>query len=306
MFLKFIDQYCLNLIVKDLQLPYFPMIAENEEILYDDGGGFRAQYIKDTGGLWHFHPEYEIVLNIKSNGTRIIGDSVELFDQYDMVLIGANIPHCWNYYKPENNVQDNPGIIIHFKLSSLGQNFLSQHEMRCFKELLESAERGVAFSVNDAKKAEKYFIQMINTKGIDKMIGFFNIIKIMCSPDKIGSLCSENYKLAFDERGNKRMADVYAYIRDNYFKEIPLGKASKIAGMNRVAFSRFFKENCGVCFVEYLNRVRTTKACYLLRETEYQVNDIASECGFASISNFNKQFRKNEGLAPRIYRAQFK
>jgi AraC-like DNA-binding protein len=282
------------------------MIAEHEEILYDDGGGFRAVYINDTGGLWHFHPEYEIVLNIISNGTRIIGDSVELFDQYDMVLIGANIPHCWNYYKPENTVQDKPGIILHFKLSSLGNGFLSQHEMRCFNELLESAERGVVFSPDDAKKAEKFFVQMVNNKGIDKVIGFFNIIKIMCSSDKRGSLCSENYKQAFDERGNKRMTDAYAYIRDNYFKNIPLEKISKIAGMNPIAFSRYFKENCGVCFVEYLNRVRTKKACYLLRETEYLVNDIASECGFASISNFNKQFRKNEGSSPRDYRAQFK
>ena len=282
------------------------MIAEHEEILYDDGGGFRAAYINDTGGLWHFHPEYEIVLNIKSNGTRIIGDSVELFDQYDMVIIGANIPHCWNYYRPENTLPDKPGVILHFKLSSVGEGFLSQHEMHCFKELLEIAERGIAFSVDDAKKAEKFFLHMINNKGIDKMIGFFNIIKIMCGSDKRGCLCSENYKLAFDERGNKRMTDVYAYIRDNYYKSISLGKISKIARMNPTAFSRYFKENCGVCFVEYLNRVRTNKAGYLLRETEYLVNDIASECGFTSISNFNKHFRKNEGIAPRDYRTQFK
>ncbi|HEY5471229.1 MAG TPA: AraC family transcriptional regulator, partial [Bacteroidales bacterium] len=187
-----------------------------------------------------------------------------------------------------------------------GEGFLSQHEMHCFKELLEIAERGIAFSVDDAKKAEKFFLHMINNKGIDKMIGFFNIIKIMCGSDKRGCLCSENYKLAFDERGNKRMTDVYAYIRDNYYKSISLGKISKIARMNPTAFSRYFKENCGVCFVEYLNRVRTNKAGYLLRETEYLVNDIASECGFTSISNFNKHFRKNEGIAPRDYRTQFK
>jgi hypothetical protein len=48
------------------------MVAELEKIIYDDGGGFRASYISDTSGLWHFHPEYELVLNIKSNGTRIV------------------------------------------------------------------------------------------------------------------------------------------------------------------------------------------------------------------------------------------
>ena len=42
-------------------------------------------------------------------------------------------------------------------------------------------------------------------------------------------LCSENYKLAFDERGNKRMTDVYTYIRENYFKPISLEKIAKVA-----------------------------------------------------------------------------
>jgi AraC-like DNA-binding protein len=282
------------------------MVAELEKIQYDDGGGFRASYISDTGSYWHFHPEYELVLNIKSNGTRIIGDSVELFDQYDMVLISGNIPHCWNYYKQNNTLPEKHGIMVHFKLSSLGEGLLSQHELSSVKGLLSEADRGIVFSVEDAEKAEKHLVQMVNNKGIDKMIDFFNLMKILVSSEKRGYLCSENYKLAFDERGNKRMTDVYMYIRENYFKPISLEKIAKIAKMSPFSFSRYFKKNCGAGFVEYLNKVRTNKACYLLRETEYQVHDIAMECGFASISNFNKQFRKSEGISPRDYRAQFK
>lgn len=281
------------------------MVAELEKITFDDNGGFRAAYINDTGGLWHFHPEYEIVLNIKSNGTRIVGDSVELFDNYDMVFIAGNIPHCWNYYKNNTALPEKHGIIVHFKLGSFGDNLLSQHEMHCVKELLVEADRGIIFSVEEAKKAEKHMTQMINNKGIDKIIDFFYLLRLMCSSKNRGYLCSENYKQAFDERGNKRMTDVYSFIRENYFKPISLEKISKIANMSPFAFSRFFKANCGAGFVEYLNRVRTNKACYLLRETEYQVHDIAIECGFNSISNFNKQFRKTEGLSPRDYRAQF-
>jgi len=284
----------------------FYMVAELEKISYDDGGGFRAAYITDTSDFWHFHPEYQLILNTKGNGTRIVGDSVELFDRYDMVLIAGNIPHCWNYYKHEGILPDKHGMMVHFKLSSVGEGLLSQHEMHTVKELLTDAERGIEFSVEDAKKAENYLIQMINNKGIDKMIDFFNLLKVMCASEKRGFLCSENYKQAFDERGNKRMTDVYNYIRENYFKPISLERISKIAKMSPFAFSRYFKKNCGAGFVEYLNRVRTNKACYLLRETEYQVHDIALECGFASISNFNKQFRKTEGLSPRDYRAQFR
>lgn len=281
------------------------MIAELEKIQYDNGGGFRASYISDTGGIWHFHPEYELVLNLKSNGTRIIGDSVELFDKYDMVLIAGNIPHCWNYYKQNNTLPEKHGISLHFKLESIGEPLLSQYEMSELKNLLNDAERGLVFSVEDSRKVEKYMLQMVNNKGIDKMIDFFNIIRILCTSEKKNFICSDNYKMAFDEKGNKRMTDVYTYVRENYFKPVSLSKISKIAKMSPIAFSRFFKRNSGVGFVEYINKVRTNKACYLLRETEYQIHDIAMECGFASISNFNKQFRKAESISPRDYRAQF-
>jgi AraC-like DNA-binding protein len=223
-----------------------------------------------------------------------------------MVFIAGNIPHCWNYYRLNTDLPEKHGIIFQFKLSSIGDALLSQHELHGFKELLSSAERGIFFSAEDARKAEKFLVQMINDKGIDKMIAFFNLIKILISSEKKNYICSENYKLTFDERGNKRMTDVYTYIRENYFKPIPLGKIARVAKMNPVAFSRYFKENCGAGFVEYLNRIRTNKACYLLRETDYQVHEIATECGFSSISNFNKHFRKTEGISPKEYRAQFK
>jgi len=282
------------------------MVAELEKISYDDTGGFRAEYISETNGFWHFHPEYEVILNTKSNGTRIVGDSVELFDQYDLVIIGSNIPHCWNYYKTNVTAHQEKGIILHFKLSSLGESLLAQHEMHLVKRLLIESERGVAFSIEDAKNAEGCLVKMINNKGIDKMIHFFSLLKIMCTSEKRTVLCSENYKQTFDERGNKKMTVVYNYIRENYFKPVSLERISRIAHMSPFTFSRYFKKNCGAGFIEYLNRVRVNKACYLLRETEYQVHEIASECGFLSISNFNKQFRKTEGLSPRDYRAQFK
>lgn len=281
------------------------MVAELEKIPYDDGSGFSAVYLNDKGGFWHFHPEYELVLNTKSYGTRIIGDNVEFFDQYDMTFIAGNIPHCWNHYKVAGKVPENHGIVVHFTSASFGESFLNQHEMHSVKLLFEEAERGVAFSYDDARNAEKHLAEMVRHSGIEKMIDLFNVLHIMCFADKRRQLCSENYKMSFDERGNKRMTDVYTFIRENFNKQISLKEISQVANMSPFAFSRYFKKNSGAGFVEYLNQVRTNKACYLLRETEYQVHDIAMECGFASISNFNKQFRKTVGVSPRDYRDQF-
>ena len=197
-------------------------------------------------------------------------------------------------------------MILHFKIDSLGEDLLSQHEMHKVRELLIDSQRGIAFSTDDARKAEHFLINIVNNRGIDKMISFFGLLKVLCESESRRFLCSETYKLAFDERGNKRMTDVYNYIRENYNRQLTLEKISRIAHMSPFAFSRYFKKNSGAGFIEYLNRVRMNKACYLLRETEYQIHAISAECGFLSISNFNKQFRKTECLSPREYREQFR
>ncbi len=282
------------------------MDSGKSQIIHNNSNEITAAYITDTAGIWHSHTEYELVLNIECNGTRIIGDSVELFDKYDMVLIASGMPHSWHYYTGEKGLPEKHGMVLHFTRSSIGDVLLMQPELKCVNKLLDDSERGIVFSVNDAFLAEKYLDQMINHKSIDKIIDLFCILRILCKAKNKVFLCSDEYRKKYDERGNKKMADIYSYIRENYFRPVTLHEISDIFGMNSFSFSRFFKTNSGTCFIEYLNRIRTNRACYLLRETEYPVHDIAAECGFSSISNFNKQFRKTEGKSPSNYRAQFK
>jgi AraC-like DNA-binding protein len=281
------------------------MVAERENIEFDEKSGFRAAYMDDRGSVWHFHPEYELVLNIKSYGTRIVGDNVELFDRYDMTLIAGNIPHSWNHYRHEGGLPDKHGIVCHFSRESLGDNFLQQHEMKSLRMLMEEAERGLAFSEADARLAEPYLHTMTVSSGMAKIAAFFSVMNILCSSEKRRLLCSDSYRSAADNRGNTRMTDAYAFIRQNYRNQITLREVADVANMSAFAFSRFFKKNSGAGLVEYINQVRTNRACYLLRETDNPVHEIALECGFQSISNFNKQFRKYNSTNPVEYREQF-
>jgi AraC-like DNA-binding protein len=278
------------------------MIAELENIHFNNDGGFRISLISDHGGYWHYHPEFELVLNLKSCGTRIIGDNVELFDRYDMTFISGNIPHSWNHYRQTDGVPRDHSIVCNFGAGSLGETFLGQHEMKALRDLFSEAERGLAFSEADARRAEPMLMEMLTQTGLDKMISFFSLMRVLCSAEKKRQLCSPDYKRSNDTRGNKRMSDVYTFIRENYAHPVTLGKVASIANMSPFAFSRYFKKNSGAGVVEYINQVRTNRACYLLRETENSIHEIAVECGFQSISNFNKQFRRMTTMAPREYR----
>ena len=105
---------------------------------------------------------------------------------------------------------------------------------------------------------------------------------------------------------DKRLPEVCNFVRENFYRPIPVSEVSVIAGMSPHSFSRFFSRGTGSGFVDYVNQVRTNKACYLLRETDHQINEIVFECGFATVSNFNKQFRKHSGMSARDYRSQYR
>jgi transcriptional regulator GlxA family with amidase domain len=56
-------------------------------------------------------------------------------------------------------------------------------------------------------------------------------------------------------------------------------------------FSAFFKLSTGFSPIEYLNKMRVAKSIEMLRETDYSIAQIALECGFNNLANFNKIFK---------------
>jgi AraC family transcriptional regulator len=53
---------------------------------------------------------------------------------------------------------------------------------------------------------------------------------------------------------------------------------------------------------QYLLRLRLQRAAFRLRIEPAKVVDIALESGFGDVSNFNRSFRAEFGVTPRIWR----
>ncbi len=287
----------------DKNRPY--MIPEIISIRHDDGSGFRVSWLDTESSFLHLHPEFEIVLNITGNGTRVAGDSVAIFDHYDLVVYGPNLNHFWNFHHLDDSNADNQAIMCHFRRDSLGESILGQFEMEPLRRLLDDASRGIAFPADTGRAAEVPLGRMLTETGMKKMASLFQLFEILCSAPRYEKLSGE--KNAGDNKMvDTRLTDVCNFVRENFFRPIPVSEVSAIARMSPHSFSRFFSRNTGSGFVDYVNQVRTNKACYLLRETEHQINEIVFECGFATVSNFNKQFRKHSGMSARDYRSQYR
>ena len=69
-------------------------------------------------------------------------------------------------------------------------------------------------------------------------------------------------------------------------------------------FLRTFKRVTGVTPHQYVLRVRLRDAALRLSEGSSRVLDVAFDCGFSDVSNFNHAFLREFGVSPRVYQAR--
>ena len=281
------------------------MIPEIISIRHDDGSGFRAAWMDNESSFLHLHPEFEVVLNISGNGTRVAGDSVEIFDRYDLVMYGPDLKHFWNFHRQDETDRGRHAMMVHFRRDSFGEDLLSQFELADLRRLLDESARGIAFPPETGEAAEEPMRRLLSETGIRKMVSLFRLLDILSTAPRYKTLSGERAE-GGSIKADERLTSVCSFVRDNFYRAIPVKEVAAVARMSPHSFSRFFSRSTGSGFVDYVNQVRTNKACYLLRETDHQINEIVFECGFATVSNFNKQFRKHAGMSARDYRAQYR
>jgi len=144
-------------------------------------------------------------------------------------------------------------------------------------------------------------IRICITADFERIIGLMEILHKLSISNEVEYLVYEGYE------GNKskqtdRLTGVLNYVTANFSCDITLEEIAKVAHLTPLAFCRLFKQKPGRSFVSYLNEVRISNACRLLTETGYNISEIGFNCGYKTISNFNKFFTKSTGLSPKLYR----
>jgi AraC-like DNA-binding protein len=69
-------------------------------------------------------------------------------------------------------------------------------------------------------------------------------------------------------------------------------------------FCKTFKRATGMTFTQYLSMVRIAKAKKLLANPQRRITEVAYEAGFASLTHFNRMFRRIAGQSPTDFRRQ--
>ena len=125
-----------------------------------------------------------------------------------------------------------------------------------------------------------------------KLYEFFYVLSNRC----------RNEKNPRATRSLDKMKTILKYIETNYAQKISIAEVAESVDFSESHFMRYFKENMGTSFIDYLKEYRLTMASRLLIASDATILSVAEEVGFDNLSYFNRAFKKHYGVTPSQYR----
>jgi AraC-like DNA-binding protein len=252
--------------------------------------------------FWHYHPELELAYAIKGRGQRFVGDSIQDFDEGDVVLVGANVPHSW-YSRPAAR-QATCSVVVQFLPDCLGEQFLNAPETRPVRELFARAKRGLVVTGRTRSAIAEILEQMRHEAlgSLRHLNAFISILTTLAESNELKPLAVTNVEPVVNRDWNRKINQMLSLINTRIDDLPAQSDVAKQARLSPQAFSRFFKRCLGKTYMQYVNELRIGKVCRALLETDLSVTEAAYGAGFNNLSNFNEQFRKLKSMTPSEYR----
>lgn len=262
---------------------------------------------KDFDYPIHTHDVFELNFVSGAAGVnRIVGDSTEVISNLDLVLITSpNLEHVWA--QGDCKSEDIHEITVQFLLDFEGENnILNTNPMSSIKKMCESAKHGLAFPLDTILRVYSRLEDLTKIKeGFYAMRQLFDILYILSESEGAHELASSSFAKVDIESQSRRILKVENYIGNHYMDEIRLGDLADLVNMSPSSFSRFFKLSTSKGVGEYIVDIRLGAAARRLIDTTDPVSTICYDCGFNTLSNFNRLFRKRKGCNPSEFREKY-
>ena len=188
----------------------------------------------------HNHEVYELNFVERASGVRrIVGDSNEVIDEYDLVLITSpDLEHVW-----EQNTctsEDIREVTVHFDID-FESSIFARNPFNSMKKMMLEAQKGLAFPMEAIIRVYQMLDTLSSIK--DGYYAFTQFMTILYELSKFEGrpLASSSYAKVEISSDSRRVQKVRSFIDQNYRDEIRLPQVAEIAGMSPSAFSRLWK-----------------------------------------------------------------
>lgn len=253
---------------------------------------------------FHFHEECQLVYILSGSGIRIIGHSIERFEQGDLTFVGSNVPHVW-YSESENSSGEARSLALYINSEAVCEQLSVFMDIKDIQLFFKEAERGIKIEGKKKELISELLPLMLEQRDITLLSSFLRILDSLRDPTDSVWLNAPNPISVYSAQPPGRIPKLMDFIHQNFKEQITLQNAASVSGLQIHAFCRFFKSLTNRTFSEFLNDVRIGYACKLLQQSELSITQIALECGYVNISYFNRCFKKINKMTPKEYRHSF-
>jgi len=253
----------------------------------------------------HNHEEFELnFIQHAKDARRVVGDHMEDIDDLELVLVGPNLQHAWFTHKCRS--KEIKEITIQFHKDLFDDKFLRRNQLSFIRALFEKSLRGILFSRETTQQLAPRITDLNQKHGFDSVLELISILHDLSTSRNIRILSdssfNDNGQLTYNSR---RVEKTFEYMNQNFDRPVALGEVARLANMSEVSFSRFFRQRTGNTFIDSLTEIRLGHASRMLIDTTQSIAEVAYNCGFNNISNFNRIFKKKKGCTPKEFRESY-
>lgn len=276
------------------------MRTQFETIQPDANSSFRLLHNPRLSDLfyWHFHPEYELVYIDGANGTRHVGDHTSRYQGSDLVLIGSNIPHLNFDYGVQTDYEK---VVLQIQPDFKRQVLSTVPELAGIDALFVEAQHGIAFAGQTRQEIGQRLKQFHQLSPFRQFLEAIDIFCELSKSEEKTLLHDTPYVNQYSIKEQQRLRVVYAFIDQHYQRKIEVDEVAALCNLSKAAFCRYFKKAAGNTFINFLNQYRISKAKRLLLIGN-NVSEACYECGFESLSYFNRTFKRISGENPMAFK----
>ena len=238
----------------------------------------------------HFVINGEINVNIESERHDLISEDIIVVNPMEIHSVSSN--------------KDNLTMIMQIDRKQLEEMLKEDFQFRF------NCNTTGAYSSREEKKYKKIknlLIEMMmkavnkSSSEFDMYRHFFDLLTLLSSEFLIKNIFEKPQGQLIKDEKIRRIME---YVNKNYKDQISLEEVAKKEFLSYSYLSRYFKQEVGVSFSEYITKVRLQNAVENLRDSKDSIIKIAMRNGFSTSKSFYKHFKKYFGVSPADYRMQ--
>lgn len=251
----------------------------------------------------HLHQSHELIVMLCGTMELTVEGVREVLHEGQVALILSNKIHSFNIH--DNSVACihvfSPDVVEQFS-RLLGTRSGTHSVFECDQDVwsyLSGCISKMTMGVKtDSRKESTISVELYNGSSLmPQILSLTSYLYAVCQQylSKIPLTAVVNQDTGIAHK-------VMLYISENFAENITLEDIAEKLGYEPHYISRCFNKTTGTNMKNLINTYRINYAKHLLANPDEKIADIALQCGFQSIRNFNRVFKKVEGRTPKEYR----